>query len=104
MLNIPRYNDKVKTLMKECAMCEICKSEGIDHRFRNGEDKSFLTTQQLYKVFKNSVAPVRLCYIHSIELFMLGERRFLQEHIYFARNLAFRSKKIAGLEDSPFGF
>jgi hypothetical protein len=83
-------------------MCEICKSEGQDYRFRNGT-KTFVTTQLLYKVFRNSVAPVRLCYIHGIELFLLGEKRFLLEHLPFARNLANRSKKIA-LEDSPFGF
>ena len=81
-------------------MCEICKSEGQDYRFRNG-DKAFLSTQQLYTVFKDSVAPVRLCYIHGIELFVLGEKRFLHEHIPFARNLAYRSKK--SLDDSPFG-
>lgn len=84
-------------------MCEICKSEGKDYKFVNGS-KSFLTTQQLYKVYKDSVAPVRLCYVHSIELFMLGETRFLREHLYFARVLATRSKKLSAVSDSPFGF
>ncbi len=84
-------------------MCEICKSEGKDYRFVNGA-KDYLTTQQLYKVYKNSVAPVRLCYIHSIELFMIGETRFLREHLSFARALATRSKKLSSVADSPFGF
>ena len=84
-------------------MCEICKSEGKDYRFVNGA-KDYLTTQQLYKVYKNSVAPVRLCYIHSIELFMIGETRFLREHLSFARALATRSKKLSAVADSPFGF
>lgn len=83
-------------------MCEICKSEGQDYRFKNGS-KLLVTTQQLYKVYKNAVAPVRLCYVHGIELFMLGETRFLQEHMPFARNLATRSKKTSQ-EESPFGF
>lgn len=84
-------------------MCEICKSEGKDYRFLNGQ-KDFITTQQLYKVYKNTVAPVRLCYVHGIELFMLGETRFLREHLSFARALVTRSKKISSASDSPFGF
>lgn len=84
-------------------MCEICISEGKDPIFVNGP-KDLITTAQLYKVYKNAVAPVRLCYIHSIELFMLGETRFLKEHLSFARALITRSKKISSASDSPFGF
>lgn len=84
-------------------MCEICVSEGKDPKFVNG-DKNSITTAQLYKVYKSSVAPVRLCYIHGIELFMLGEKRFLKEHISFARALITRSKKLSSVSDSPFGF
>lgn len=85
-------------------MCEICKSEGKDHRFLNGASKDHIVTQQLYKVYKNSHASVRLCYIHSIELFMIGEKRFLREHLSFARALATRSKKLSAASESPFGF
>lgn len=84
-------------------MCEICQSEGKNYRFVNGS-KDFLTTQQLYKVFKNTAAPVRLCYIHGIELFMIGEIRFLRQHLSFARSIATRSKKLSTDSDSSFGF
>ncbi|MBC7714398.1 MAG: hypothetical protein H7177_13720 [Rhizobacter sp.] len=84
-------------------MCDICQSEGKDPAFVNGP-KDVISTQQLYKVYKNSVAPVRLCYIHSIELFMIGEKRFLKEHLSFARVLITRTKKISSASDSPFGF
>lgn len=83
-------------------MCEICKSEGIDYRFINGP-QHVIVTHQLYKVFKNSTAPVKLCYIHGIELFMIGEKRFLKEHLSFARGLATRTKKQES-SNSPFGF
>ena len=83
-------------------MCEICKSEGYNTKFINGT-KDTIVTHQLYKVYRDSVAPVKLCYIHSIELFMLGERRFLREHLLFARSLASRAKKTITV-DSPFGF
>lgn len=84
-------------------MCEICNSEGKDFLYVNGAKKQ-ITTYQLYKVYREAVAPVRLCYIHGIELFMIGEKRFLREHLLFAKNLAMRSRKISPEKDSPFGF
>lgn len=83
-------------------MCEICKTEGSDYLFKNGA-KNFLVTNNFYKVFKNSVAPIKLCYVHSIELFHIGERRFLREHLTFARGLASRTKSHSTNEDSQFG-
>jgi hypothetical protein len=83
-------------------MCEVCKSEGNDYLFKNGP-KKVLTSNNLYKVFKNAVAPIKLCHIHSIELFHMGERRFLKEHLDFARSLARRTKSQSEAADSPFG-
>ena len=82
-------------------MCEVCRAEGDDYLFKNGP-KKVLTMNNLYKVFKNSIAPIKLCHVHSIELFHIGEKRFLREHLSFARGLASRSKT-APSEDSPFG-
>lgn len=84
-------------------MCEVCRAEGDDYLFKNGPTK-ILTNNNLYKVFKNAIAPIKLCHIHSIELFHIGERRFLREHLDFARGLATRSKTQASADDSPFGF
>ena len=84
-------------------MCEVCRSEGEDYLFKNGPKKS-LSNSNLYKVFKNTVAPIKLCHVHSIELFSVGEKRFLKEHLDLARNLAKRSKGADNQEDSPFGF
>ncbi len=81
-------------------MCQVCDAEGEDYRFRNGE-KSWMTINILYKVLKNCVLPVRLCHIHSVELFGLGERRFLLGHLTFARTLGKRAS--TSLEDSSFG-
>jgi hypothetical protein len=83
-------------------MCEVCRAEGDDFLFKNGP-KKYLVSNNLYKVFKDAIAPIKLCYIHSIELFHIGERRFLREHLIFARGLATRSKSKIGPEDSPFG-
>lgn len=67
-------------------MCDVCKAEGIDWRFANGNRK--LQKATLYKVFVGRVASVNVCHIHGIELFRLGERRFLQNHLPFAMSLA----------------
>ena len=83
-------------------MCEICQSEGKNTKFLNGP-KNTILTYPLYKVYKGSIANVKLCYIHSIELFVLGERRFLREHLTFAKSLASRTKILPSTE-SPFGF
>lgn len=83
-------------------MCEVCRAEGQDYLFKNGP-KKILTANNLYKVFKNSIAPIKLCYVHSIELFHMGETRFLKEHLSFARSLATRSKAQVENSDSPFG-
>ena len=83
-------------------MCEVCRAEGDDYLFKNGP-KKYLRTNNLYKVFKYTVAPIKLCHIHSIELFHVGEKRFLKEHISFARSLAQKTKTQAETTDSPFG-
>jgi len=85
-------------------MCEVCKSEGKDYLFINGV-KATLVTNHLYKVFKNAVAHIKLCHVHSIELFHLGELRFLREHLHFASSLATRAKNQpnSNTDDSPFG-
>lgn len=86
-------------------MCEVCRIEGQDYLFKNGPRK-ILTNNNLYKVFSKSVAPVKLCHVHSVELFRLGERRFLEEHSDFSNTLALKSKASSKLsvDDSPFGF
>lgn len=84
-------------------MCEVCQAEGKNYLFVNGP-KNYLYNNNLYKVFKNSIASVRLCYVHSIELFTIGETRFLKEHLPYARKLATRSRNLSAENESPFGF
>lgn len=67
-------------------MCDVCNSEKIDYKMRCGKNDK-LYTNKLYMVFKNSTATVKMCYLHDIEFFHLGERRFLMDHILFAKAL-----------------
>ena len=76
-------------------MCDVCASESIDWKFVNGENRTTLHQAKLYRVYKDKVALVKLCHLHGIELFVLGETRFLCNHISFARDLAGSKTKYA---------
>jgi hypothetical protein len=67
-------------------MCDVCNTEGVDWRFANGDKK--LQKAAFYKVYVGQVASVSICHIHGIELFSLGERRFLQNHLPMAMKMA----------------
>ena len=60
-------------------MCDVCKKNNVDYRFINGR-KNHLIPSQFYQVQVGKVSVLRLCYLHDIELFRLGERRFLSIH------------------------
>ena len=76
-------------------MCDVCKAEGLDWTFHNGE-KTALQTGRLYRVYVGQVAKVRLCQIHAVQLFNLGEMRFLRENLALAREVS--DKKSVFLE------
>ena len=76
-------------------MCDVCTSEKIDTKFVNGESHSTVHTVKLYRIYKDKVALVKLCHLHGIELFVLGETRFLRNHLSLARELAVGKKKYA---------
>lgn len=81
-------------------MCDVCIKEEKDWNFSNG-GKS-LQRCRLYRVYVNRVAMVSLCYLHSVELFCIGESRFLSEHPSFAIKL-YNSKNITR-ESDAFSF
>jgi len=66
-------------------MCDVCSIETRDWNFSNGGKP--LQRCRLYRVYVSRVALVSLCYLHSIELFCIGESRFLTEHPGFAISL-----------------
>ena len=68
-------------------MCDVCTSEGIDWSFANGSKHTKLTTAKFHNVYIGRVAQVKLCRIHDIQLFSLGEVRFLAAHISLAKTL-----------------
>lgn len=67
-------------------MCDICKAENIDRHLRNGEKKN-IYSGKLYRIFKDRLLTINLCYLHSIELFCKGEQAFLKKNIKYARSI-----------------
>lgn len=67
-------------------MCDVCECEGLDWKFSNG-DKG-LEKAYLYRVYLGQVASLKICYLHSLELFTMGETRFLRNHLSFAKSIA----------------
>lgn len=59
-------------------MCDVCREEGFDWKFHNGEKP--LNNCRFYRVYRGQTAQVMLCHLHSIELFCIGESRFLERH------------------------
>jgi hypothetical protein len=67
-------------------MCDVCKAEQLDADFMNGA-KYRINASKLYRVFKGQVAVVKTCPLHDIQLFMLGEQKFLLENLGFLKHL-----------------
>lgn len=66
-------------------MCDVCQEEGRDYKFHNGNRP--LNHCKFYRVYKSQVATVKLCHLHSIELFCVGENRFLESYPKLALRL-----------------
>lgn len=60
-------------------MCDVCRFEGKDYKQINFP-KLKIIQRSLYTVFKQQTILLKLCYIHDIELFAIGEKRFMENH------------------------
>jgi|GEM_PF-452547 len=60
-------------------MCEVCRFEGTDYR-QLKFPKTKLFMRNLYTVLKQETLSLVLCYVHEIELFAIGEPRFMEIH------------------------
>lgn len=74
-------------------MCDVCESYRKDYLFSNGDDHTHLAVHRFVQVYPSAPALVKLCYIHDIEYFMLGEKKFLMKHLAFLRALRDDPKK-----------
>jgi hypothetical protein len=60
-------------------MCDVCNFEGVNYKLINFP-KNRLIRRPLYTLNKGHQYQIVLCYIHDIELFVKGERRFFDLH------------------------
>lgn len=63
-------------------MCDVCDVEQIDTIKVNGDKKIYKAV--LYTVMPEDLT-VDLCKLHSIQLFIVGEERFLQKNTLLTR-------------------
>lgn len=70
---------------KKIIKCDACKACGEDRRHANGPRHREVHSASLYRVYQSRKITLKLCYLHSLELFQNGERIFLERHIPLAR-------------------
>lgn len=83
-------------------MCDVCVKEHRDWKFHNGSS-SAIESCRLYRVYEGREASVKLCKIHSIELFCIGESRFLANHPKLALDL-YSSGRSTNASNNIFAF
>lgn len=66
-------------------MCNVCDLNNENWKLKCGDRP--LEGAYLYCVYVGTTARLNLCRLHSIELFSIGEIRFLQKHIKLAIDL-----------------
>lgn len=76
-------------------MCDICTTVGLEWKFINGKEKNKLYRVRLFRVYQDRIAVVSMCHIHAIELFILGEQRFLRNYPKFSQRLALETSRFS---------
>lgn len=67
-------------------MCDVCRNYNLNWKQINGPLKP-LEQQRLYTFYHRHRARLSLCHYHAVDLFHLGERRFLERYNRLAHDL-----------------
>ena len=59
-------------------MCKVCEIENIHRESFEGSRKPQNVT--FYRAFESRVVKFKFCYLHTRELFLVGEERFIENH------------------------
>lgn len=79
-------------------MCNVCL---IEKHLK--KSPSSYTQRNLY-VKSNKTLNVNLCYVHDVEFFVMGARRFFEKYPKFYEWSKKRSKTLGGASDNLFDF
>lgn len=81
-------------------MCDICKLINSDPKYTNGA-RFVLRVNELLKYGSMvNLKKVNLCYLHDIEFFVIGERRFLERYYNVKFKTRTDSNKITSASSS----
>lgn len=83
-------------------MCDVCRCEGLDSAFKNGPRKLETFRQKLYNFYQEKEAIIGLCHIHSYELFLIGEKRFVERHPLLVNDMVSDKRKYSAQSSSSF--
>jgi hypothetical protein len=67
-------------------MCDVCRNYQLNWKQLNGQ-KMYLEDKRLYTFYHRHRARLTLCHSHAVDLFHLGERRFLDRYRRLAQDL-----------------
>lgn len=61
-------------------MCGVCRIKGENNHFKNGDQYAETATFYTERTDEGNPLQFFVCRLHSIELFKVGERRFLDKY------------------------
>lgn len=79
-------------------MCMVCLTYKESRSFLNGK-KADDFSHKLFCLEKAKVVNLTLCFIHSRDLFLMGERRFLTVYKDFAQHMRQKMESGGGADD-----
>lgn len=79
-------------------MCMVCMTYKNSRSFINGKRTDDFS-HQLYYLEKARIVKLTLCFIHSRDLYLMGERRFLSVYKDFAQHMKQKMESSGGADD-----
>jgi len=76
-------------------VCVVCDLYHVDWRFKNGKFTK-LVKVNLFRVFSKKVANLDLCRLHDLEIFKIGEVRFLANYMKLVEDIEKNRTKYDG--------
>lgn len=67
-------------------MCDVCKQIHLDSKTLNGEREGLRKVKLLKYSPELRTDTLKLCYVHDIEFFVTGERRFFEKYFHIVQN------------------
>ncbi|MBT3984642.1 MAG: hypothetical protein HOE90_25015 [Bacteriovoracaceae bacterium] len=79
-------------------MCDACRSLNLNPEKINGQDRAaYQKISNIYGLSPTETLQVSLCYFHDVELFTLGEKRFMEKLQDLKRDIMYNKSKYTNI-------